>query len=183
MAVRPLTFIGNPVLRTRTHPVTEVTEEIRRLIRDLYETMHAANGVGLAANQVGVGLRIAVLGVPSERDDEITHLTMINPEFSDPRGTQNSDEGCLSIPGLYEPLRRAKQVTLRACNEKLEPYAMQCEGLFARAVQHEVDHLNGLLFVDRLSALKRGRLRRELRAIEEEYGSAAAGAGRSAVRG
>jgi peptide deformylase len=177
MAVRPLTYIGNPVLRTRTEPVTEITDEIRALIRDMYETMHAANGVGLAANQVGVGLRIAVLGIPGERDDEVTHLTMINPEFSDPRGNQNGDEGCLSIPGLFEPLRRAKQVTLRAYNEKLEAYTLECEGLFARAVQHECDHLNGLLFVDRLSALKRGRLRRELRSIEEEHRSASAEAG------
>ncbi len=171
MAVLPLTIIGDPVLRRPAEPVREVTPEIRRLVEDMFETMHANNGVGLAANQVGVSLRIAVLGIP-EKGEKILHMVLVNPEWWNPRGEATEDEGCLSVPGIYEELKRVHQVDCRALNEKGEKVEFTCEGLFARAVQHEVDHLDGMLFVDRLSALKRQRLKRDLRALEEGRGVA-----------
>lgn len=173
MAVLPLSVLGDPVLRRKTPPVTEVTDEHRRLIRDMYETMHANNGVGLAAPQVGLSLRIAVLGIPQD-DDKVVHMALINPEWSNPRGTQSDDEGCLSVPGLFEETRRAHQVDVRALDENGQPVEFTCEGLFARAVQHEVDHLNGVLFIDRLGVLRRQRHKKRLREIEAEGAGAAA---------
>jgi peptide deformylase len=171
MAVLPLTIIGDPILRRPAEPVREITEEIRRLVEDMFETMHANNGVGLAANQVGVGLRVAVLGIP-EKGERIRHLALINPEWSNPEGEASEDEGCLSVPGIYEELKRVRQVDCRALNERGEPIEFTCEGLLARAVQHEVDHLNGVLFVDRLGPLRRQRLKRDLKALEEGRGVA-----------
>jgi peptide deformylase len=171
MAVLPLTIIGDPVLRATAEPVKEVTDEHRKLIEDMYETMHANNGVGLAAPQVGVSIRVAVLGIPG-KGDEITHIALINPVWSDPEGELVEDEGCLSVPGLYEEVRRAKQLVCRALNEKGEPIEFSCEGLFARAVQHEIDHLNGMLFIDRLSVLRRQRLKKDLKALEGGRGLA-----------
>ena len=173
MAVMPLSIIGDPVLRIKTEPLNEVTDEHRKLIEDMYETMHANNGVGLAAPQVGLSLRIAVLGIP-DKEDGVTHMALINPEWSNPRGELAEDEGCLSIPGLYEEVRRHKQVDVRALNEHGEPIEFSCEGLFARAVQHEVDHLNGMLFIDRLSVLRRQRLKKDLKALEGGRGVPAA---------
>ena len=176
MAVLPLTIIGDPVLRRPTEPVREITAETRRLIEDMFETMHANNGVGLAANQVGVSLRLAVLGIP-EKGDKIAHLVLVNPEWSNPRGEVEDSEGCLSVPGIYEDLKRVLQVDCKALNEKGEPIQFTCEGLFARAVQHEVDHLNGMLFVDRLSALRRQRLRKDLKTLQEGRGVTASRSG------
>jgi peptide deformylase len=167
MAVLPLSILGDPVLRRKAEPVTEITDAHRRLIRDMYDTMHAHNGVGLAAPQVGVSLRIAVLGIPRE-DEKIVRLALINPEWSNPRGAQTDDEGCLSVPGLYDEMRRVLQVDVKALDEKGEPISFTCEGLFARAVQHEVDHLNGVLYIDRLGALRRQRHKQQLREIEEK---------------
>jgi peptide deformylase len=167
MAVLPLSILGDPVLRRKAEPVREVTDEHRRLIRDMYETMHANQGVGLAAPQVGVSLRIAVLGIPQEDDQPVLHLALVNPEWSNPRGAQTDDEGCLSVPGLYDEMRRALQVDVTALDEHGRPVAFTCEGLFARAVQHEVDHLNGVLYIDRLGALRRQRHKQTLREIEE----------------
>jgi peptide deformylase len=172
MAVLPLSLLGDPVLRRKAEPVTEITDEHRRLIADMFETMHANNGVGLAAPQVGVSLRIAVLGIP-ESDERIIHMALVNPEWSNPRGTQGGDEGCLSVPSLYDEMRRAAQVDVTAMSETGEPIRFTCEGLFARAVQHEVDHLNGILFIDRLSALRRQKHKRLLREIEDTYRASA----------
>jgi peptide deformylase len=177
MAVLPMSILGDPVLRRKAEPVAEVTDIHRRLIADLYETMHANNGVGLAAPQVGVSLRIAVLGIP-EPGKRVLHVALVNPEYLNPAGVQSDDEGCLSIPGVYDELKRAAKLEVRALNEKGETIEFACEGLFARAVQHEVDHLNGVLFIDRLGALRRQRLRKELRAIEESRAEGTAAAAR-----
>jgi len=177
MAVRTLRILGDPVLRKKAAPVTDITDEHRELIEDMYESMHAHNGVGLAAPQVGVSLRIAVLGVP-ERGKKVMHVTLINPEYFDVEGSQNDDEGCLSIPGIYDELKRAAKLEVKALDEKGQPISFTCEGLFARAVQHEVDHLNGMLFIDRLSVLRRQRLKKELRAIEENYADLSAATAR-----
>lgn len=169
MAVLPLRVLGDPILRAKAEPVLEIRDEHRQLIHDMFETMHANNGVGLAAPQVGMGLRIAVLGIP-EKGKKVTLLAMINPEWTNPRGTQIDDEGCLSIPGIFEETRRVEQVDVRALDENGNRIEFTCEGLFARAVQHEVDHLNGHLFIDRLSVLRRQRLKKELKALEEGRG-------------
>jgi peptide deformylase len=168
MAVLPLSILGDPVLRRKAAPVTEITDEHRRLIRDMFDTMHANHGVGLAAPQVGVSLRIAVLGIPDEDEDKVLHLALVNPEWSNPRGAQTDDEGCLSVPGLYDETRRALAVDVKALDEQGRPVAFSCEGLFARAVQHEVDHLNGILYIDRLGALRRQRHKKQLREIEDK---------------
>lgn len=182
MAVLPLSILGDPVLRRRAEPVAVVTAAHRRLIRDMYETMHAHNGVGLAAPQVGVSLRIVVFGIPQE-GDQVLHLALVNPEWSNPRGTRTDDEGCLSVPGLFEQTKRALAVDVRGLDEKGEPVAFTCEGLFARAVQHEVDHINGILYIDRLSALRRQRHRKALREIEEQGRQAAAARDAGAPQG
>lgn len=166
MAVLPLSIFGDPVLRAKAKPVETVTDEHRKLIEDMYETMYANNGVGLAAPQIGLSLRIAVLAIP-EKDDEVTHLALINPEWSNPSGEMAEDEGCLSVPGLYEEVRRVKSVSVKALDENGKPIEFTCEGLFSRAVQHEIDHLNGMLFVDRLSVLRRQRIKKDLKALEE----------------
>jgi peptide deformylase len=168
MAVRPLRILGDPVLRRKSEPVSDLTDQHRELIEDMYETMHAHNGVGLAAPQVGVSVRIAVLGIP-ERGKKVLHVTLINPEYDNAEGGLTDDEGCLSIPGVYDELKRAAKLDVRGLDEKGQPISFSCEGLFARAVQHEVDHLNGMLFIDRLSVLRRQRLKKELKAIEESY--------------
>jgi len=177
MAVRNLRILGDPVLRKKSAPVTDITDEHRELIEDMYESMHAHNGVGLAAPQVGVSLRIAVLGIP-ERGKKVLHVTLINPEYDNVEGGNSDDEGCLSIPGIYDELKRAAKLDVRALDEKGQPISFTCEGLFARAVQHEVDHLNGMLFVDRLSVLRRTRLKKELKAIEENYADLSAATAR-----
>jgi peptide deformylase len=177
MALRPLRILGDPVLRKKSAPVGEITDEHRELIEDMYETMHANNGVGLAAPQVGVNLRIAVLGIP-EKGKKVVHVTLIDPEYTNAEGTQDDDEGCLSIPGVYDALKRHAKVDVRAKNEKGETIEFTCEGLFARAVQHEVDHLNGMLFVDRLSVLRRARLKKELKSIEESHADLSAATAR-----
>ena len=166
------------MLRKKAAAVSSITDEHRELIEDMYETMHAHNGVGLAAPQVGVSLRIAVLGIP-ERGKQMLHLTLINPEYDNASGSLSDDEGCLSIPGVYDELKRAAKVDVKALDERGEPMAFTCEGLFARAVQHEVDHLNGRLFVDRLSVLRRQRLKKELKAIEENYADLSAASAHS----
>src|SRR5262247_1111125 len=130
MAIRPLSILGDPVLRKKAAAVAEITDEHRELIEDMYETMHANNGVGLAAPQVGVSLRIAVLGIP-ERGKQVLHVTLINPEYDKATGEQSDDEGCLSIPGVYDELKRAAKVDVRALNEKGDAITFTCEGLFA----------------------------------------------------
>src|SRR5262249_41819401 len=165
MALRPLSILGDPVLRKKAAPVAEITDEHLELIEDMYETMHANNGVGLAAPQVGVSLRIAVLGIP-EKGKKVLHVTLVNPVYENAVGQQEDDEGCLSIPGVYDGLKRAAKVDVRGLSEKGEPMAFTCEGLFARAVQHEIDHLNGMLFIDRLTVLRPHRLNKHLTPIQ-----------------
>jgi peptide deformylase len=164
MAVRPVRLYGDPVLRRKALPVAGVDDTVRELIADMRETMHAYNGVGLAANQVGVLQRVLVVDVPV---DETTRArcALVNPELDQRAGTETGEEGCLSIPGLYQEVRRAQRVRVRALDEHGRPLEFVAEGYLARALQHEVDHLDGVLFVDRLSLLKRRFLRDQLEAI------------------
>lgn len=152
MTVLDLHLLGSPVLRQESARVKVVDDEVRAFIADLFETMEAAKGVGLAANQVGVARRIAVI------DAEGTRLAMVNPRLVDPDGEETGEEGCLSIPDIFGDVRRPDQITLEALDEQGKLYRMELTGLAARAVQHEIDHLDGILFVDHLSPLKRKRI-------------------------
>ena len=149
MAVRDLHLLGSPVLRQQSAEVPEVTAEVRRFIDDLFETMDAAKGVGLAANQVGVATRVAVVGVEAER------LVLVNPVIVSAEGKDRSEEGCLSIPELYGDVTRPERIVVEALDREGKPYRREADGLLARAIQHEVDHLDGILFIDHLGALKR----------------------------
>ena len=149
MAILDLHLLGSPVLRQQSDPVAAVDAEVRQLIDDLFETMDAAKGVGLAANQVGVARRVAGVGVDDAR------LAMVNPVLVSAEGRDRAEEGCLSIPDVYGEVARPERVVLEATGRDGQPYRLEAEGLLARAIQHEIDHLDGILFIDHLGALKR----------------------------
>ncbi len=162
MAVRDIVIYPEEVLATRGERVEEITPEIRELVADMVETMYAAPGVGLAAQQVGVALQVAVVDVTSgEEPDQL--LVLINPEITAREGSQVDEEGCLSFPGITEMLERPMKVTLRAQDLEGEEFEVEGEGFLARAFCHEIDHLNGVLFIDRMSSLKRQFVRRKIR--------------------
>jgi len=161
MALLPILRYPDPRLHKIAKPVAVVDARIRQLVRDMAQTMYAAPGVGLAATQVDVHERVIVIDV-SENSDQLRVL--INPEItwkSDER--QTYQEGCLSVPGVYDDVERAAAITVRALNDQGEPYEFDAEGLLAVCVQHEIDHLEGKVFVEYLSPLKRGRIKTRLR--------------------
>ena len=160
MALRTILEFPDSRLRTVAKAVEKVDDSIRLLIDDMFETMYDAKGIGLAATQIDVHLRLIVIDL---QDDENQPLVMINPEFE--TLTQEIDEmqeGCLSVPGIYEVVKRPNRVRLKALNRDGETYEMEAEGLLAVCIQHECDHLNGKLFVDHLSGLKRSRIKSKL---------------------
>src|SRR5215472_9178373 len=146
----------DPRLRKIATPVPAVTAEIRKLVEDMAETLHAAPGVGLAATQVDVHKRVIVIDVSPTRDQL---RVFINPQLVSVEGEAEGDEGCLSVPGYYDTVRRAAKVSVRALDARGEPFELQAEGMLAVCIQHEMDHLVGKVFVDYLSPLKRARLR------------------------
>jgi peptide deformylase len=149
----------DPRLRKKAAPVRAVDAAVRQLADDMLQTMYAAKGVGLAATQVDVHKRLIVLDVSEERDQP---LVLINPELLSLEGLGQGEEGCLSLPGIYDKLTRATHIRVRALNLDGEPFEMDAEGLLAVCIQHEMDHLEGKLFVDYLSELKRQLIRRRL---------------------
>jgi peptide deformylase len=156
VSVRDLHVLGSPVLRQRAAPVATVDDEVRRLVEDLFETMRAAKGVGLAANQVGIARRVAVVDVGP---DAPPPLVLINPVIL-ARGDEleTAEEGCLSIPEIFGDVERPLAITLEATGLDGARYTLDAAGFKARAIQHEIDHLDGILFLDHLSAVKRGLL-------------------------
>jgi peptide deformylase len=150
----------NPRLRKIAAPVPVVTADIRKLVHDMVETMYAAPGVGLAATQVDVHKRIIVIDA-SEARDELK--VFINPELVSAEGEADCEEGCLSVPGYYDKVRRAARITVRALDEQGEPFELSTDGMLAVCVQHEMDHLVGKVFVDYLSPLKRARVATKMR--------------------
>jgi peptide deformylase len=162
MAVRRIVVYGTPVLRQRTTEVANLNGDLQQLIDDMVETMHAAPGVGLAANQVGSSHRLFVAN-PADDHDPSTLLVVINPEVVESDGERVSNEGCLSIPDYRDEVRRANRVLLRGLDRNGRPIEVEGQGLLARIFQHEMDHLNGLFFLDRLSPAKRDILTRKLR--------------------
>ncbi len=159
---RSILTYGDPILRKATQPVTHFNEDLDRLIDDMVETMYAAPGVGLAANQVGRLHRVFVAN-PSEDHDPSKLLVVINPEVIESEGEAVAEEGCLSVPEFREEVRRARRVLVRGLDRTGRPIEVEGQDLLARIFQHEVDHLNGVLFVDRLSPAKRDILLRKLK--------------------
>ncbi len=146
-------------LRTKARPVVEVNDEIKQCVDDMFETMYAAPGIGLAATQVNVHKCIVVIDVSEDKDQP---LCLINPVITAKDGIEQHEEGCLSVPGIYEKVERAEHIKFSALNREGEEVAMEADGLLAVCVQHELDHLQGKLFVDYLSALKRNRIKKKL---------------------
>lgn len=172
MAVLEIRQYPDKVLRRKSKPVEAITPEIQKLIDDMVETMYAAPGVGLAAPQVGIGLRLAVIDV-GYRDDESQVFVLINPEFVLKEGELEEDEGCLSVQDFTENVKRFSRVVVRATDRNGDVYELEGEDLLARALQHEIDHLDGMLFIDRISPLKRDLFKRKLKkAIKNEEAAA-----------
>lgn len=159
MAIRQILHYPDPRLRRICAPVAQVDSEIRSLVADMAETMYQAPGIGLAAIQIDVAKRVIVIDRSEERN--ALHV-LINPEIVEREGEQVLEEGCLSVPGVFEPVTRAARVRVKALNGDGEPLEFDATGLLATCIQHEIDHLDGTVFVDYLSRLKQDRLRKKL---------------------
>ena len=159
MAALPVRKYGDPVLRRRAERVREVTPEIRAIVRDLIETMYQEVGIGLAAPQVGISLRLMVVDEEQGRGAR----ALINPVIVDQGGRVVAEEGCLSIPGIFAPVERAEWVRVEALDGDGMPVSLEASGLLARVVQHESDHLDGVLFIDRLEPVTRDRIKRRIK--------------------
>ncbi len=159
MAILDILHFPDPRLRNKAKPVSEVNERVRKLVDDMFETMYQAPGIGLAAIQVNAPLRVVTIDISEERNQP---LTLINPEILEREGVEEMDEGCLSVPGIYEKVKRADRIRFRALGRDGNAYERDADGLLAVCIQHEIDHLDGKLFVDYLSNLKRQRIRKKL---------------------
>ena len=175
MSLLPLHLLGSPVLRQRSAEVGIVDDDTRKFIDDMFETMHASKGVGLAANQVGVARRIAVV------EAEDVRLVLVDPVILESQGRESAEEGCLSVPEVYAEVTRPSQVVVEATDQNGVRSTYDAQGLLARAIQHEIDHLDGILFLDHLGPIKRtmllARYKKEHRdeSYIREVGSLAAG--------
>ena len=166
MAVMEILEFPDPRLRTVAKPVEKVDDELRKLIDDMLETMYDASGIGLAATQVNVHKRLLVLDVSEDRDQP---LVFINPEITPLTGdTKPYDEGCLSVPGFYETVERTDRIRVKALNRDGDVFEMDCDGLLAVCLQHEIDHLDGKLFVDHISRLKRDRIKKKMEKLHRQ---------------
>jgi peptide deformylase len=165
-------------LRHRAEPVQTVDDGIRQLVDDMLETMYDAPGIGLAAIQVNVSRRVVVIDTSDEKDQP---LCLINPEILERSGEEQMEEGCLSVPGFFETVTRADRVRVRALDRNGEPFELDADGLLAVCIQHEIDHLDGRLFVDHISSLKRQRIRRKLEKERRQAAPAPADHRRQAI--
>jgi peptide deformylase len=177
--IREIVIYGDPVLRTKGKPVTEINDEVRQLAADMLDTMHEANGVGLAAQQVGVATQLTVVDVsdaasrPSRmwvngqevQPNDYMPLYLVNPQVEASREIETGPEGCLSFPDITADISRAAHVRVRALDLNGAPVEFEAEGLLARAVQHEVDHLNGILFIDRMNSAAKAALGGKLKRL------------------
>ena len=159
MAIRTILHYPDPRLRQVAQPVTTVDDEIRRLVADMAETMYAAPGIGLAAVQINVAQRVVVIDVSEGRD---ALQVFINPQIIERDGTQVFEEGCLSVPGVFDEVERARHIRVRALDRNGQPFELEAEALLATCIQHELDHLDGKVFVDYLSRLKQSRIRKKI---------------------
>lgn len=163
----------DPFLKTVAKPVEKVDDSIKKLIEDMIETMYHAKGIGLASVQVGVDKRVVVLDIPGEDEKERRKgqnlMALVNPEIISAEGTTVYEEGCLSIPGITADVDRAARLTVKALDKDGKPFQIEAAGLFAIALQHEIDHINGILFIDRISRIKREMIKRKIKkALEAE---------------
>jgi peptide deformylase len=166
LAVLPIVKYGDPVLRDATKPVVDIDEALQKLIDDMVDTMHAAPGVGLAANQVGVSKRLAVIDLSVGKRPGELHV-FINPEMIEREGEINEEEGCLSIPDFTEVVTRPERVRVRYTDRNGEQRQIRGEGLMARALCHEIDHLNGGLFIDYLRGFKKERIMKKIQKLSK----------------
>ena len=159
MTTLDILHFPDPRLRKVARPVEQVNDSVRQLVDNMLETMYAAPGIGLAATQVNVDKRVVVIDISEEKDQP---LCLINPEVLELQGVEEMEEGCLSVPGIYETVQRAEQVRVRALDRDGQTIELEADGLLAVCIQHEIDHLEGKLFVDYVSQLKRSRIRKKL---------------------
>ena len=161
MAIRKILKFPNQDLRIKAKPVETFDEELKTLTDDMFETMHSVNGIGLAATQIGVAKQVAVIDISPEKNEP---LVIVNPEIQilDPSKTEDYDEGCLSVPGFFEKISRPSDIKLSYQDLSGQQHEIKPEGLLTKVVQHELDHLNGRLFVDHISELKRRRIRNKI---------------------
>ncbi len=157
MALREIRKEGDPILRKECRPVKEINERMQVLIEDMFDTMYEANGVGLAAPQIGILRQLVVIDVNPEEPEP---LVLINPEIIESEGEETDQEGCLSVPGMSGAVKRAAKVKVRTMDMEMQPYELEAEGLLARCMQHEIDHLHGILYIDKVIG--------ELHSAEEE---------------
>ena len=165
--IYPIVKFGNPVLEKPAEPVTKFDDELKKLVEDMFESMYEARGVGLAAPQIGISKRLAVIDV-SFKEDPDAKLVLANPEIIHTEGKHTQAEGCLSIPEFREPVTRARKVTVRAQDVSGKWYEKTGEDLLARAFLHETDHLNGKLYISHISALKRDMMKRKIRKLVKQ---------------
>ncbi len=162
--IYPIVKFGNPVLERPAEPVTVFDDELKTLVKDMFESMYAAHGVGLAAPQIGLSKRLAVIDITFKEDPD-AKLVLVNPEIIRTEGKMSQSEGCLSIPDFREPVSRARKVTVRAQDVNGKWFEKTGEELLARAFLHETDHLNGKLYISHISALKRDLMKRKIRKL------------------
>ena len=163
MSLLPILHYPDPRLNKVAAKVTTVDDRIRKLVRDMAETMYAAPGIGLAATQVDVHERVLVIDISDDRNDL---RAFINPEILEKRGEAEHEEGCLSVPGVYDTVRRAEWVKVRALDPQGEPFELETDGLLAVCIQHEIDHLDGHVFVEYLSRLKQQRIAAKMKKLQ-----------------
>lgn len=170
MAIKRICKYGEKVLEKKTRKVNfdELKKNLPALLADMFDTMDAVGGIGLAANQIGLDLRLAVIKIKRE-DDEPLSIVIINPEMVEKSGALYEEEGCLSFPGFFAKIRRAAKVKVRAINEKGMPIEINAEGLFAKAIQHELDHLDGLVFISRLPLISRLKVKPALMKLRARW--------------
>lgn len=168
MTIRKIIYLPDSRLRQVSKPVEQFDDALQLLIDDMFETMYHARGVGLAAPQIGLNIRLSVVDVSA---DKTSQLVLVNPEIIEAHGQFQYEEGCLSVPGAYDTVTRAESVRIRAQDRHGEFYEMSADGLLGECFQHEIDHLNGKLFVDLLSPLKRAMARRKLEKFKRQHKS------------
>ena len=169
MPVLDILVYPDPALKTKSLPVTELSEDVVSLLDDMAQAMRDADGVGLAAPQVGKNIRVIVIDMPLSEEDKREFYELINPEIVSSRGFQIGEEGCLSVPGFFANIRRKEHVRVSALDRRGKRFTIDADGMLSRVLQHEIDHLDGILFFDRLGKLKRGLL---LKQINERFISA-----------
>ncbi|PWY54564.1 peptide deformylase [Legionella qingyii] len=166
MAIHTILYLPDSRLRDVAKPVMHFDDKLQTLIDDMFETMYDARGVGLAAPQIGVSLRLSVIDITGDKQNQ---LVIINPEIITSEGEQKFEEGCLSVPGAYDTVIRAEKVTVKALDRNGNPFEIKAEGLLAECLQHEIDHMNGKLFIDLLSPLKKAMARKKLDKFKRQH--------------